>query len=126
VPSIQTTALLTMTGVSYVGNVNLPTAGGTISVMEFTMDSSTSKPFELDITLKGHLTKVKSSTLTVSGHVTFYATEIKGNALGILPQDYTPGNPPPLVPPDVFFTDVTIGLVDVQCDALQADGFSVS
>jgi hypothetical protein len=117
-PAIQTAGLLTMTNVSYVGNVALPTADGTIEAMEFTMDSSTSTPFELDITTKGQVTKVKTSKLTVSGHVVFYTTEIKGNVLGILPQDYTPSSPPPLVPPDIFFTDVTIHLIDVQCDSL--------
>jgi len=119
-PAIQTTKLLTMTGLSYVGNVSLPTHGGTISVMKFTMDSSTSTPFQLDVTTHGNLMRTRSSKLTVSGNVSFYTTEIKGNALGILPVDYTPSNPPPLTPPLMFFTDVTIGLVDVQCDTLTA------
>ena len=125
-PAIQKTSLLTMTGLSYNGNVDLPTKSGTIKVMEFSMDSSTSTPFELDVTTHGSLMRIKSSKLTVSDNVKFYATEIKGNVLGVLPADYTPDNPPPLVPPLLFFTDVTIGLVDVQCGTLTADNMTVS
>jgi Family of unknown function (DUF6114) len=124
-PSIQTASTLTMTGLSYDGNVDLPTKSGTIKVMQFSMDSSTSTPFELDVTTKGQVTRIKSSSLTVSGNVKFYTTEIKGNVLGVLPQDYTPDNPPPVTPPLLFFTDVTIGLVDVVCDKLTAKDLSI-
>jgi len=124
-PGTMTADTLTMTGLTYDGNIDLPTKNGTITVMQFSMDSSTSTPFELDVTTKGITSKTKSSKLTVSGHVKFYATEIKGNVLGLLPADYTPTNPPPIVPPELFFTNVTIGLVNVVCDTLTADGLTV-
>jgi hypothetical protein len=52
--------------------------------------------------------------------VKFYTSEIKGNLDGTLPVDFTTQNPPPPVPSEVSFTDVTIGLVYVQCDTLTA------
>jgi hypothetical protein len=125
-PSIQTASLLTMSGLSYDGNVALPTKSGTITVMQFSMDSSTSTPFQLVVTTRGNVMKINSSKLTVSHNVKFYTTEIKGNALGVLPVDYTPANPPPVTPPVLFFTDVTIGLVDVQCDSLTASNLTIS
>ncbi len=125
-PGTMTAGTLTMTGLSYDGNVDLPTKNGTITVMQFSMDSSTSTPFELDVTMSGHTTRTKSSSLTVSGNVKFYATEIKGNVLGVLPADYTPDNPPPIVPPVLFFTDVTIGLENVVCDKLTGDNLTIN
>jgi hypothetical protein len=122
----MTASKLTMSGLTYDGNVDLPTKSGTLTVMEFSMDSSTSTPFELDVTAGGVTSKTKSSSLTVSGNVKFYATEIKGNVLGVLPADYTPTNPPPLVPSELFFTDVTIGLANVVCDKLTAASLSVN
>ncbi len=125
-PGTMTAGTLTMTGLSYDGNVDLPTKNGTIEVMQFSMDSSTSTPFELDVTTNGKTMQTKSSSLTVSGNVKFYATEIKGNVLGILPADYTPDNPPPIVPPLLFFTNVTIGLEEVVCDKLTAPDLKIN
>jgi hypothetical protein len=123
--STQTTALLTMIGLSYDGNVDLPTKGDPITVMQFSMDTSTSTPFQLDASVKGHTIRTGSSKLTVSGHVKFYATEIKG-LLGIVPVDYTPDFPPLVLPPLVALTDVTIGLVFVTCDTLTANDLSIT
>ena len=121
-PSTQKTALLTMENLTYDGNVALPTAKGSIEVMQFSMTSSTSTPFELDVPVGDHSLVIKSSSLTVSGDVKFYASEMKGNLAGVLPQDYTPSSPPPPVPlPAVSFTDVTISLVYVQSTTLTAD-----
>jgi hypothetical protein len=125
-PGTMTADTLTMTGLTYDGNVDLPTKSGTITVMQFSMDSSTSTPFELDVTTKGITSRTKSTKLTVSGNVKFYATEIKGNVLGVLPADYTPDNPPPIVPPVLFFTNVTIGLESVVCNTLTADSLTIN
>ena len=109
-----------MSGLSYDGNVNLPTAAGSIEAMQFSMTSSTSTPFQLLVPVGKDTITITSSSLTVSGHVTFYTSEIKGNLLGVVPVDFTPASPPPLVVPELFFTDATIALVDVQCDTLTA------
>jgi hypothetical protein len=125
-PAVMKTATLTMTGLSYDGTVDLPTKSGSITVMQFSMDSSTSTPFEMDVTTKGNVMVLKSSKLTVSGHMTFYSTELKGNLLGLVPVDFTPANPPPLTIPDLFFTDATIGLENVVCDTLTSPALTIS
>lgn len=125
-PSTQTAATLSMSGLSYDGIVDLPTKTGTIAALQFSMDSSTSASFELRPAVDGHTISLKSSKLTVSGHVRFYTTEIKGNLLGVLPVDFTVASPPPLVVPDLFFTDATVSLVFVTCDTLTADNLSIT
>lgn len=116
-----------MTGLSYDGNVALPTATGTIEAMQFSMSSTTSTPFELDVPVGDHQCTVTSSQLTLSGSVKIFAAEIKGNLLGVAPVDFTPDSPPPLVVPvpDLFFTDATLKLVFVQSDTLTADKFAI-
>jgi hypothetical protein len=126
-PGKQIAALLKQSGLSYDGIAEVPTKSGTIRALKFSMSSSSSIPFELQIPSPGgHTISIKSSDLTVSGNVTFYTTEIKGNLLGLLPVDFTPNSPPPLVIPELFFTDATVQLVFVQSDVLTAPGFNLS
>jgi hypothetical protein len=131
-PSQQITATLSQTLLSYDGVTELKTADGTIRVLEFSMESSTSTPFELRVPVATGLTLVyRSSQLTVSGHVRFYTTKLVGNLEGLLPSTYTPDCPPPLpqgvqvplVP--VVFTDVTLDLVMVRADVLRAPGLHI-
>jgi len=127
-PATQKTALLSMTGLSYDGNVALPTATGTIEAMQFSMSSTTSTPFELDVPVGDRQSTVTSSQLTLSGSVTIFAAEIKGNLAGLVPVDFTPDSPPPLVVPvaDLFFTDATLKLVFVQSSTLTAGKFAIT
>jgi hypothetical protein len=122
-PATQKTAMLAMTGLSYDGNVALPTATGSIVAMQFSMSSTTSTPFELDVTVGDHQCTFTSSELTLSGSVKIFATEVKGNAFGLVPVDFTPESPPPVVVPDMFFTDATLTLAFVQSSTLTADKF---
>jgi len=112
-----------MTNLSYDGNVALPTATGSIEVMQFSMTESTSTPFELDVPVGDNTLVIKSSSLTVTGDVKFYCTEVQGNLLGVDAVDWTPSKPPPpltvpVVP--VFLTDATLSLVFVQSTTLTA------
>jgi Family of unknown function (DUF6114) len=127
-PATQKTRLLTMTGLSYDGNVSLPTARGSIVAMQFSMSSTTSTPFELDVPVGDRQCISKSSRLTLTGNVKIFATEIKGNLAGVVPVDFTPDSPPPLVVPvpDLFFTDATLTLAFVQSDTLTADKFTIT
>jgi hypothetical protein len=125
-PATQKAALLTMTGLSYDGNVALPTATGTIVAMQFSMSSTTSTPFELDVPVGDHQCTFRSSQLTLSGSVSIFATEVKGLLFGLVPVDFTPQSPPPLVVPDMYFTDATLTLAFVQSSTLTADKFTTT
>jgi hypothetical protein len=96
-----------------------------MKVLQFSMDSSTSTPFELQPASSNGKLDLTSSKLTVSSNVKFYCTEIKGNLLGTLPVDFTVDAPPPLVVPELFFTNVTIQLAFVYADTLTADNLNI-
>jgi hypothetical protein len=130
-PGILTTARLDMTGLSYDGVVDLPTRDGTTRALQFSMDTATNTPFELDTTdsADGPTTAQVSSKLEISGNVKFFTSKLQGNLLGLLPVTFTPDSPPPLTIPVLFFTNVTIDLVYVHADTLTADnlhGFNKS
>lgn len=127
-PATQKTRLLTMTGLSYDGNVALPTAKGSILTMQFSMSSTTSTPFELDVPVGDQQCTFTSSQLTLTGNVKIFATEIKGNLGGVVPVDFTPDSPPPLVTPvpDLFFTDATLTLAFVQSGTLTGDKLTIT
>jgi hypothetical protein len=129
-PSQQITAVLSQLSLSYDGVTELRTAHGTIRVLQFSMDSSTSTPFELRVPVGGHTLDYRTSQLTVSGHVRLYTSRLDGKLAG-LPQSYTPDTPPPLppgipVPVALVFTDVTLDLVLVHADVLTAPGLGIS
>jgi hypothetical protein len=127
VPSKQITARLSQSGLSYDGIVDLPTHAGTLRALQFSLRSSTSTPFELQVPVPGAGTlSLRSSKLTVSGQVRFYTTQIKGKLFGLLPVTFTPESPPPLVVPELFFTDATVQLVFVHCDRLTAPALRIS
>lgn len=96
-----------------------------MKALQFSMDSSTSTPFELQPVSSNGNIDINSSKLTVSSNVKFYCTEIKGNLLGALPVDYTVDSPPPLVLSDLYFTDVTIQLAFVYADSLTAANLDI-
>lgn len=128
-PAEQLTANLAQSQMSYDGVTDLPTATGTLRVLQFSMDSSTSTPFELRVPAAGGRTLVLRSTqLTVSGNVRFYTTRLDGKLLG-LPVTFTPDSPPPLpqgLPVPLVLTDVTLQLALVHADTLTAPGLSIA
>jgi len=123
-PSILTTDLLTISGLSFDGIVDLPTTDGTIKVLKFSMSSTTQTPFNLVSDPGSKPLTTTADKLTVSGNVSFFTSELKGNLLGLVPVDFTPSSPPPLVIPELFFTGVTIKLVDIIGDKLTADNMA--
>ncbi len=124
VPSKQITAKLSQVGLTFDGVVELPVKGGTLRALQFSINSSTSTPFELQVPGPQGTFFIRSSQLTVAGHVRFFTTRIQGKIqiLGIntLPVDYTPDSPPLIVPPVITFGDAVVQLVYVQCDKLTA------
>jgi hypothetical protein len=130
VPSKQITAKLSQADLTFDGVVDLPVQGGTLRTLQFSLSSSTSTPFELQVPGPSGTFSIKSSQLTVSGHVRLFVTRIQGklDIFGIptLPVDYTPDSPPLIVPKNVTFDDATVQLVFVHCDKLTAPKIRMS
>lgn len=117
-PSKMTADVLTLTGFSYDGLVDLPTGSGSIRVMQFSMDKSVSDGFTL--TAAGdHPMKFVSDKLTVKGNVKFYCSRFSAYLLGIK-LTFTVDSPPPITLPLMIFTDAVIDLVFVDSDTLTA------
>lgn len=81
----------TMNGFVYKGNVSLPLAGGgTVQMMEFTVNSMTMSDAVTRITENGSTGTETDASFTASG-VTMYATSLTGDIYGIpLPVTFTP------------------------------------
>jgi hypothetical protein len=113
------TASLKMEGATYDGVAELRTATGTIKALKFSMKKATNKPFKLTVSEKtGAHTVIDSKELITEGNVRFYTPEFKGKLFGLFPVTFTPEEPPPLMLPEISFTDVTIKLAYVRCDTL--------
>jgi len=80
-----------MNGFVYKGNVNLPLAGGgTIQMMEFTVDSMTMSNAVTQISENGQTGKETDASFSASG-VTMYATQLTGDIYGVpVPLTFTP------------------------------------
>jgi len=85
----MTVSSATMTGFTYKGNVSLPLAGGgTVRMMEFTVDSMTMTNDVTQITEDGQTGTETDASFSASG-VTMYATRLSGSILGV-PVTFTP------------------------------------
>jgi hypothetical protein len=87
----MTVGSATMNGFVYKGNVDLPQAGGgTIQMMEFTVDSMSMSNAVTKISENGETGTETDASFTASG-VTLYATQLTGDIYGIpLPVTFTP------------------------------------
>lgn len=120
-PGRMTGTRVSMVDLTYDGIVDLPTSGGTIRALRFSMSSSTTNDFQLRILERnGTTTVITSPALTLAGNVRFYTNRFSGLRDGTR-VTFTPDDPPSLTSADVFFTDPDIQLVFVTCDTLTAD-----
>jgi hypothetical protein len=127
----MTGSRVSMTDLVFDGIVDLPTADGSLRVLQFTMASSDTNDFLLHVYNTGggtYDTDLRSSKLTVrGGGVRFYTNRFRGNLFGLIPVDYRPESPPPPLPlPFVFFTDPEIQLVWVDSPALDAPDLRIT
>ena len=125
----------TLDGMSYQDTARVPTAGGTVTMMKFTMSSLTlTGGVRATVTQNGQATVTDDSSLDFSGSVVLYATELSGSLLGI-PVTLTPGTVvtvlltllnslTPLVP--VTMTNVTTDDFLVASDSLQANDLDIT
>jgi hypothetical protein len=87
----MTVGTATMNGFVYKGNVDLPLAGGgTIQMMEFTVDSMSMSNAVTQISENGQTGTETDAAFSASG-VTLYATQLTGDIYGVpLPVTFTP------------------------------------
>lgn len=130
-PATQITAVLEQVNLTFDGVTSLPTATGSIRVLQFSMDSSTSTPFELRVPVNDRTLDYRSSKLTVSGHVRFYTSELDIAGFPVLTPDSDLTQLLQLLPPGVtlpvlVFPAVTLKLVLVRADTLTAPDLTIT
>jgi hypothetical protein len=107
----------TMTGFTYKGNISLPLAGGgTIRMMEFTVDSMTMTHAVTRITEDGQTGTETDASFSASG-VTMYATRLSGSILGV-PVTFTPSTTSAVL---LSVANLATGLVPITMTGVTAD-----
>jgi hypothetical protein len=138
-PTVLTASSATMTGLSYQGVVNMPTATGSVQMMKFTMSQQSVTGASQTSTDPGGRTityKLAAATFSASSgdKVVLYATKLSGTLLGV-PIVLTPGNVvstllqllntlTPAIP--VTMTNVTADQPVVLADSLSITGLGVA
>lgn len=108
-PARLTAASLAMFGLTFDGVVTLPSQNGPIRLLKFTMDRAV---FDDAVQTLSHgpiTQRATTPSLTfrrVTQRVAIYTTRFSGSFLGI-PLTFTPDSPPPIVLPNMLFTNVT-------------------
>lgn len=78
--AVLTAGTANITGFHYVGNVDVPTAGGTQTMMKFTADSiDLSGTVTVTVTQDGQTVTTVSASQDFSNGVTLYATQLSGS-----------------------------------------------
>jgi len=107
----------TLTGFTYKGNISLPLAGGgTIQMMEFTVDSMTMTHAVTQITEDGQTGTETDASFSASG-VTMYATRLSGSILGV-PVTFTPSTTSAVL---LSVANLATGLVPITMTGVTAD-----
>ncbi|MET8837455.1 DUF6114 domain-containing protein [Micromonospora sp. NPDC004540] len=124
-PSKLTGSKVTMTGLRFEGIVDLPTAGGSLKALKFSMSKAVTDDFKLVTDgPAGRNQRFVTEQLTVKGDVAFYATRFVGRLLGIkitlTPDLPFPDGIPITSPIPISFTDPAIDLAFVDSDTLTA------
>ncbi|NDU72299.1 hypothetical protein GWI34_06630 [Actinomadura sp. DSM 109109] len=96
---------LAMTGLSYDGVASLPSAGGTVKALKFSMSKAVLKNVDQTAAHGGVTARTRTRSLTLTGDVVMYTTKMSSKLLG-LPVTFTPEAPPPLTLPYMVMTDV--------------------
>jgi hypothetical protein len=124
----SSTAVLTagsaaLTGFKYQGNVDVPVAGGTQSMMKFTADSiSLSGTVTVTVTENGSTITTVSATQDFSDGVTLYATKLSGTLLGV-PLTFTPSTVSAVL---LSVASVATGLVPITMTGVTTDQLLIS
>lgn len=121
--AVLTAGSATLTGFKYQGNVDVPTAGGTQSMMKFTADSiSLSGTVTVTVTENGSTVTTVSATQDFSDGVTLYATKLSGSLLGV-PLTFTPSTVSAVL---LSVASVATGLVPITMTGVTTDQLLIS
>jgi hypothetical protein len=90
--STLTASSATITGFAYDGVVSVPTASGSVQMMQFTATSLDLSGMQLTVSQGSGTMTTTADSLDLSGNVVLYATELSGDLLGI-PLTITPNTP---------------------------------
>ena len=113
----MTVGSATMNGFVYKGNVDLPLAGGgSIQVMEFTVDSMSMSNAVTKISENGETGTETDASFSASG-VTMYATRLSGSILGV-PVTFTPSTTSAVL---LSVANLATGLVPITMTGVTAD-----
>ncbi|WP_034520914.1 DUF6114 domain-containing protein [Actinomadura rifamycini] len=116
---------LTMTGLSYDGVARLPSAGGTVEALKFSMSKAVLKDVDQVAGRGGAASRTTTGSLALDGHVVMYTTKMSAKLLGV-PVTFTPAHPPPLTLPHMVMTDVVSERPSVRADGAAIDGLGIS
>ncbi|NVI92258.1 hypothetical protein [Actinomadura sp. BRA 177] len=116
---------LTMSGLSYDGVVSLPSAGGTVKALKFSMSKAVLKNVNETVTHGGATTRTRARNLTLTGDVVMYTTKMSSKLLGV-PLTFTPESPPPLTLPYMVMTDVVSEQPSVTANGAQLTGLGIA
>ncbi|GAA2144367.1 DUF6114 domain-containing protein [Actinomadura napierensis] len=116
---------LTMSGLSYDGVASLPSAGGAVKALKFSMSKAVLKDVDQTATHGGVTNRIRTGALTLSGDVVMYTTKMSSKLLGI-PLTFTPAQPPPLVLPFMVMTDVVSEQPSVTANGAHISGLGIS
>ncbi|MGI5206991.1 DUF6114 domain-containing protein [Spirillospora sp. CA-108201] len=114
---------LTMSGLRYDGVASLPSAGGTVKALKFSMSKAVLKNVDQTAAHGGATARTRTGGLTLTGDVVMYTTKMSAKLLGI-PVAFTPAAPPPLTPPYMVMTDVVSEQPSVTAGGAQISGLA--
>ncbi|MFE9104835.1 DUF6114 domain-containing protein [Actinomadura geliboluensis] len=116
---------LTMSGLSYDGVASLPSAGGTVKALKFSMSKAVLKNVDQTTSARGGAaSRTRTPNLTLTGDVVMYTTKMSSKLLGI-PLTFTPESPPPLTLPYMVMTDVVSEQPSVTANGAQITGLGI-
>ncbi|WP_116244222.1 DUF6114 domain-containing protein [Nocardiopsis sp. FIRDI 009] len=113
---------LTMSGASYEGVVECPTADGPRRYLRLSMNRANLRGAELWFEDAGARMSLGLPTLIMEGSVEMHVTRMHVRILGI-PLTFTPDFPPPLLLPYMIVTDVDVANPMASTDLMTIPGF---
>lgn len=111
-----------MTGVTFDGVTSARTAGGPVSMLEFSMTSlALSDNVVLTVAQSGATMRAQASSAVFSGSVTLYTTAISFSVSGTQ-MSFTVANPPSSLPPNVQVTGLVVDQAYLVASLAQVSG----